>query len=115
MTLDEFRTELDSYLQVVIAEGDSLKDPYVALERLSARYKGLDADDRFIADTILGEWVLSNSERIRSLAEILIDDLKVRTAVPALQELAGRLASSGDVSAPYELKIVSRILVELSQ
>lgn len=45
--------------------------------------------------------------------QLLIDDFKIATSMPALDALAGRLASSSAPGPPYELKKVDRILRDL--
>ena len=113
MTLDEFRLEMASYRRSVDDEASSQKHPYIAIERLCALYGKFDNSERQMADQVLGEWALSEDEEVRFDALALIDDLKIDTAVPALRELATRLASSKAPSAPYELKKVHRIIAVL--
>ena len=113
MTLNEFRLEMASYRRSVDDEATSLKSPYVVLERLRTLYDKFDGSERLMADEVLSEWVLSEDEKVRFDALALIDELKIKMAAPALNELATRLASSGAPSAPYELKKVLRILALL--
>ena len=113
MTLNEFRLEMASYRRSVDDEAKSLKSPYVALEKLRALYDKFDDAERLMADEVLSEWVLSDDEGVRFDALALIDELKIKMAAPALNELVTRLASSGTPSAPYELKKVLRILALL--
>ena len=114
MTLEEFRVEMASYRQRANDEANALKDPYIALEKLRALYVKFDDADRRMADEVLSEWALSEDESLRFDALALIDDLKIGTALPALQGLAKRLASSAEPGAPYELKKVHRILAGLT-
>jgi len=113
MTLNEFRLEMASYRQSADEEAKSQKDPYIVLERLWALYGKFDSSERQMADQVLAEWALSEDDAVRYDALVLIDDLKIHTALPALQELTRRLASSGAVSAPYELKTVHQVIAEL--
>jgi hypothetical protein len=112
MTLDEFRVEMASYRRSA-DDGAKSKDPYVTLEKLHALYQKFDDTERRMADQVLSEWVLSEDEGLRFDALALIDELKIDAAAPALHRLATRLASSVEVSAPYELKKVHRIIAGL--
>jgi cysteinyl-tRNA synthetase len=110
MTLDEFRSEMESYRRTVDEEARSLKDSYVALDRLHTWYRGLDPEGRAVADQVLAEWALSDDEKVRFDALALVDDFKIVSALPALRELASRLATSNATGAPYELKKVERVI-----
>ena len=106
MTLDEFRLEMASYRRSADDDAMSLRDSQIALEKLSGLYKKFDAAERRMADQVLSEWVLSEDEGLRFDALALIDEFKIDTAISALHELAARLVSSAEPSAPYELKKV---------
>ena len=96
-----------------MTEAISQKDPYIELERLRDLYGKFNTGERRMADQVLGEWALSEDEGVRFDALALIDDLKIDTAVPALHELAARLASSMPPSAAFELKKIHRIIAAL--
>jgi hypothetical protein len=114
MTLDEFRLRMTRYREAADEEATSLKDPYLALDQLRSLYRQFDASERTMADRLLAEWVLSNDEKVRFEALVLIDDFHIKTAIPALRELAVRLASTDTPGAPYEQQKVNRIMAELS-
>jgi hypothetical protein len=113
MNLDEFRSEMEGYRRSVDEEARSLKDSYLALDRLQAWYRRLDAEQRLMADQVLAEWATSDEENLRFDALALINDFKITSALPALQKLAARLASSTAPGAPYEMKKVERITAGL--
>lgn len=113
MNLDEFRQQMTSYRHSVDEEAKTLKDSYLALDRLHALYRKFDSAERAMADKILAEWALSDDEAVRFDALALIDDFKIAGAAPALKKLATRLASSSAPGAPYELQKVDRIIVDL--
>lgn len=115
MTLDEFRLQMRSYRKAADAEAASLKDSYLALDRLHALYEKFDAQERAIADKVLAEWVLSEDENLRFDALALVDDFGVKEAIPALQDLAGLLASRREPGAPHELQKVRRIVADLKR
>lgn len=101
---------MESYRASANEEATSLKDSYLALERLHRLYRIFDTKEREMADQVLTEWVLSEDENVRFDALALIRDFKIRKATQALQELADRLAHSSTKGALYELKKVNRIL-----
>jgi hypothetical protein len=113
MKLDDFRRKMISYRKSADDQAKSLKDPYVALDKLRSLYQGFDPDDRRMADQVLSEWTLSDDEAVRFDALALIDDLKILSAVPSLQALASRLKSSTAPGAPYEIKKIDRIVERL--
>lgn len=87
----------------------SLKDSHLALDRLHALYRKFDGEERALADQVLAEWVLSQDEKVRFDASALIDDFAIATAIPALEKLAERLATSAAPGVPYELRKIIRI------
>jgi len=113
VNLDEFRIEMAEYRLAVDAEAMSLKDPYVALDRLHSLYRRFDDQERELADQVLAEWALSQDEKTRFDALALIDDFEIITAVPALHKLAARLESDHAPGAPFELQKVNRLLSDL--
>lgn len=113
MTLDELRNELASSRKSFDDEANLRKDPNITLERLHALYEKLDAAERRMADQVFTEWAISEEEDVRFDALALINDFKIKMAIPELHKLATRLASSNSPGAPYELKKVHRIIVEL--
>jgi hypothetical protein len=104
---------MESYRRAVDEEGKSLKDSYVALDRLHSLYRKFDAKEQLMANLVLAEWALSEDENVRFDALALIDDFKITTSMLALNTLASRLASSSTPGAPYELQKVDRILLNL--
>jgi cysteinyl-tRNA synthetase len=113
MKLDEFRKEMEAYRTSVDQEARSLKDSYLALDRLHGLYRKFDVEEQEMADHVLMEWALSEDENVRFDALALIDDFKITKAMPALRELAGRLVASLTPGAPYELQKVDRIMQDL--
>ncbi len=115
MNLEDFRRQMESFRRDVDREATSLKDPYVALDQLHGLYRALSAEERGLADQVLSEWVMAEDEKLRFEALALISDFKIRSAEPALRNLARHLAGSKAPSAPYELKKIHRILDALAQ
>ena len=115
MTLDEFRHEMEAYRKSVNEEASEFKYPYLAVERLLALYQKFDAEERRMADQVLAEWVVSEDTGMRYHAKALVHEFEIVTAIPALQQLAERLASSRAVGAPGELEVVNRIIGDLAR
>jgi hypothetical protein len=115
MTLDEFRREMISYRQAVDDEAKSFKDPHIALERLCALYRKFDASERQMADRVLCEWTVSENKGLRFDARWIADELKIVAVLPALQELATRLASRTSAGTADELETVTKIIEDLKK
>ena len=114
MKLDAFRRTMESYRRAVDEEAKSLKDSYVALDKLHALYRRFDLEERAMADQVMAEWALSDNEGVRFDALALIDDFNIPAATSALRTLVGRLELSTAPGAPYELQKVNRILQKLA-
>jgi hypothetical protein len=113
MTPDEIRAQMETLWAEGNRAADELKDPFIAMERVTTLYVALDADERATADQVLADWALSPNEAKRFDAIALVRELVVQTAVPALRRLTMRLASSDDPGAPFEREKVQDVLVEL--
>lgn len=109
MTLDEFRAEITSYWHSADDFARSFKDPSIVLSRLLALYRKFNEAEKIMADQIFCEWVLSGNERLRFDALALIDELKISSALYALDRLTERMSLSVEPGAPYELKKIIRI------
>jgi len=114
MTYEEFRQEMESYRRDADADASARKDSQLVLDRLHALYLKFDASEQAMANRVLAEWALSGDEGMRFDALALIDEFKIRQAIPALNELAQRLGSSKAPGAPYELEKAKRIVADLS-
>lgn len=100
------RGELDSQARLS-------KDSQGALLGLSQRYRMLDDEQRVTVDGILAEWIVSDDESERFDALALVDEYRVRSALPALRVLAGRLENNASPGAPYEWAKVNRVIGRL--
>jgi len=70
--------------------------------------------ERQTFDAVLGGWVLSDNESRRFDALALIDEYRIRRALPALEELRRRLDQSPAPGAPFEKAQVDRIIASLA-
>jgi hypothetical protein len=114
MNLAEFRQQMETYRQSVDEEARLLKDSYLALDRLHSLYRKFSRTERELADTVLSEWALSGDEKLRFDALALINDFEIVNTTPALRQLENRLVNSSEISAPFELNKVKKILEKLS-
>jgi cysteinyl-tRNA synthetase len=115
MNLDEFRREMTAYRQAVEKEGEALRNSCHSLDRLYALYEKFDTEERAMADQVIAEWALSEDENTRFDAQALIDEFKIRSALPALEKLVMRLAASKAVGAANELELVNRFIADLTR
>jgi hypothetical protein len=93
---------MESYRRSADEEAQSLKDSYLALDRLHAVYRKFDAEEKAMAGQVLSEWALSGDENVRFDAVALIDDFKVASAAPAFG--TWRLASQ---QATHQVRLTS--------
>jgi hypothetical protein len=114
MTYEEFRQQMESYRREADADASARKDSQLVLDRLHALYRKFDTSEQTMANRVLAEWALSDDEGMRFDALALIDEFKIRQAIPALNELAQRLGESKAPGAPYELEKTKRIVADLS-
>jgi hypothetical protein len=115
MNLDEFRHGMATYRQAVDREAQALKNPFHALKLLRTLYEKFDVAERAMADQVIAEWALSDDENTRFDAQTLIEEFKIRSALPALKKLAMRLAASTAVGASNELELVNRQIADLTR
>jgi hypothetical protein len=115
MSPDEFRQALYRYWEELYQRGKELKDPYVPLVALRSLYSKLDADQRSLANEVLGEWALSDSTARRYDALALISEFKVTTALPVVEELMRRFAKATGPSARHDLDHARRLAAKLME
>jgi hypothetical protein len=114
MKFEEFKVEIEAYYRDACREAESFKDPHLTIDRLNALYRSFDHHEREMANTVFSEWILSTEGRKRYDAQVLVDQLKIANAIPALQESAQRLAKSTEPGASFEIEKVQRILANLA-
>jgi len=115
MNRPEFEQNMDEYWERANEEALRLKDSYLALDRLSGLYRKFDEDERSLADEVLAEWVLSDQQAKRFDAMALIRDFRVRSALPALEQLLTKLAADEAPGAPFEREKAADLIRELDQ
>jgi hypothetical protein len=105
--LDELWDRLDK-------EGASLKDSHYSTAKLRRFVKGLRGIEREEAESVLADWIFSGDPKRRFDALATIEDLELRSAVPALRRLSAEFEESSSPSAPYDWAWVNRIIARLT-
>lgn len=111
-TLDA-RERWEQFWARIDAETKAQKASHAAVFELSRYYLALSTAERQIIDALLAEWVLSDEESKRFDALALIDEHRIRSALPALEELREKLNKSREAGAPFEKAKVDRIVAAL--
>ena len=93
---------------------DANRQPYAPIEELSALYRRLDAQEKVVVDGLIAADLDSEDSGVRYDAMWLIREFAIRSAVPGLRSLSGRLVPSAEAGAPFELQKVERLIRELS-
>lgn len=93
---------------------DAGRDPYAPIAQLSALYRRLGTDDQAVVDGLITADLNSDDSGMRYDAMWLIREFKIRSAIPVLQTLATRLASSSEVGAPFEIEKIERLIGALT-
>ena len=90
------------------------KDSQGAIPELFDLYQSLDPKERESANSDLFAALREGSEGQRYDALAIINQFRVREAVPHLRELAVRLQMDDSPGAPFELAKVERIIGKLT-
>lgn len=113
MKLEELREYMESRRDAAEREAQELKDSHLVLDRLRSLYRTFNAEDRSNANAIIADWLLSEDESYRFDALVLVDSFSIKEAKSTLVRLAKKLATMTTPGAPYELKKVRRVILEL--
>jgi hypothetical protein len=113
MTRHDIPEAMDALWRRGVADGDYLKDTFIPLERMHGFISSLAGEDRAAAERTLADWALSDDDDRRFVAQAMIDDFKVRDAIPALEALSARLATRPGPLARGEREIVEKLIAEL--
>lgn len=95
------------------AEAQANKSSHGALLRLIEFYRELDAQDRYVVDDMLAGWALDGDARQRFDALALIDEFRIRSALPAMRSGLARLEQATGPSVPSDRAKLERILRRL--
>lgn len=114
MSARDTRERWQQFWARVDAETKAEKLSQAALVELSRYYRSLQAEERQTIDAVLSEWVVSDNESKRFDALALVDEHRIRSALPALEELRRKLDKSREPSAPFEKAKVDLIITSLT-
>jgi hypothetical protein len=89
------------------------KDSQGAIVELFELYARLSADARAAANAALFDALHEDDETRRHDALAMINQFKLREAIPHMRELAARLQLADSAGAPFELAKVQRFLQKL--
>lgn len=84
-----------------------------ALRILENAYRALSLEERRLIDDVLIEDLLSEDELWRFDAQVLVDEFKIKSAIPALVELTRKLEGRREPSSHFESKRVSSLIDRL--
>jgi hypothetical protein len=94
-------------------EAQASKASNRVLDEMKDFYRRSEANDRAVVDGVLALWVVSGESAQRSDALALIDEFRVRSALPALKADRLRLAYSVGPAVPHDIEQLDRMIVGL--
>lgn len=110
---DLSRRDFEDLWERLDAEAQAAKFSHEAVLRLADYYRHLDDDDRRVVNETLASWVLEGDERRRFDALALIDEFRIRSALPALEADLARLTGAVGPSVPTDRAKLERIIADL--
>ena len=113
MTVDEVRRQMDVWWRDTDSAAIAAKDSQRTTLALLALVRGMEPEERAMADVVIGEWLLSTEERKGFDALAVIDEIGMQSAVSKLRLLRSQLVAKRDPRAPFELEKVRRLLARL--
>jgi hypothetical protein len=114
MSVRDTQERWEQFWSRIDAETKAEKVSQAALFELSQYYLSLPVVERRTIDGVLAEWVLSDNESKRFDALALIDEHRIRSALPALEDLCQKLEKSREPGARFEKAKVDRIVAALT-
>jgi hypothetical protein len=110
VTTEELSLEMERYRVTAREEALALKDPYVELSRLKQLYASLDDKERSMADAVIRQWALSDSDQQRSAAIPLILDWSFALKAALLTEMRDRLPDVSVGPTSLEVRYIQSLL-----
>jgi len=111
----DFKNWMNAAREQIEREAQRDKDTPRALVELQRLYRSFDDAERTAADEVAIAWALSDDLDKRFDGLAMINMHEIRSAVPALRELARRLPGEQGPQSPYDLAKVQRILAKLTE
>jgi hypothetical protein len=115
MKYEEFKKEMDLFLQSAQAEGETFKDPYIALDKVVGLYKKFDFKEKQMADRAISEWLLLSDDVFWHTGLTLVSDLKITSAIPYLERFIENNKASKKPGANSWISLAKKIILKLSQ
>ena len=106
VTFEQFRVRMNEYRDRLVHSAMREKEMNLVPIELEKQYERLGDDERFLADQVVCEWLLSDDPGIRWDAEFLIKKFKIRFAASGLKDLESRLMRTFSISAPDRDELV---------
>ena len=103
-----------SFREQASDEAIAAKDSQSAIFALFSYYRGLPGEERSIIDRLLAEQLGEDDEDVWFDALAVLDEFRIRSALPALHQLADCLESAHGPSAPYDWAKVNRLIAYLT-
>lgn len=89
--MERFRELMEERWHDFEREASALREGTLATVLGKAWYRTLDLTERSLADQVLGDWVLHGTSGQQFDALALIREFRIRSAEPALHQLAAKL------------------------
>jgi hypothetical protein len=115
MTNENVRADWAALRARLDAEAQAMKFSQAAVIELSRRFGLLDSAERGAVEDVLRDWIRSEDPSLRFDALAIVSDYALTSALPALHDLARRLAGSHAPAAPYEGAKVRRLIERLQR
>lgn len=113
MATDDFRRRMEAWWSDCDSDAMARKESQSVTLKLIKIFGQMEPEDRTIADLVVGEWACSDEERKRFDALAVIAHFRIRTTIPQLRMLEGRLLCRAGPVAASELEKVRTILASL--
>ena len=107
---DLFRELMEERWRDFEREASAVREGNLATLLGKAWYRTLDPTERSLADQVLGYWVLHGSSGQQFDALALIQEFRIRSAEPALHQLAAKLDHTPGPEAKYLGKKIQRVI-----
>lgn len=114
MSANDLAEWLNSQRDRIDRDAEGRKDSHSALLELMDIYRQLSTDERTVAARVVVEWILSDDHKKRFDGLALVNEFRIASAVPALEELLSRLRRSDEPLARFDVAKIDRILARLS-
>lgn len=113
MSDTDLREQLNQFWLDTDRAAQQRKDSQSAILALQDLYTSLSEHEKLVADQVIVEWAVSDDTRKRYDGLALINRFGIRSALPALRQLADRFEKADGPSSPYDWAKVNRLIGRL--